>query len=49
MIDSKVRDQYMSMTPGYNVDFGYQKQEARNRQVSEEKKKMTDELDRQIQ
>ena len=35
VIDSKVRGQYMSMAPGYNLDFGYEKQEARIRQVNQ--------------
>ena len=39
----------MRYRPEYSMDIGYEAQQSRYRHVNEEKKKMVDELDRQIQ
>ena len=49
VIDSKVREQYENGKNGYSMDIGYAGQLERRRQVELAKRRMVDELDRQIQ
>ena len=48
VIDSKINEQYNHFRSGYSMDIGYQAQLERRHRVEQDKRKMMDELDRQV-